>query len=116
MSLFLVMQRYDTSLAEYLLQHGATISPRTSLFLLTQLMEAVAFLSSRGVAHRDLKPDNILLGLAGGVAFPHLVLTDFGCCHADPASPLTLSYTSRDTFTGGNTATMAPEVEHSFHS
>ena len=64
MSLFLVMKRYDTSLAEFLTSHRANIAPRTSLFLLTQLMEAVAFLTSQGVAHRDLKADNIILSLA----------------------------------------------------
>ena len=66
MSLFLVMKKYDMSLAEYLSQCQKNFSSRTSLFLLTQLMEAVAFLGSQGVAHRDLKTDNILLSLEGG--------------------------------------------------
>ena len=66
MSLFLVMKRYDMSLAEYLDKYRDSITSRTSLFLMTQLMEAVAFLTSQGVAHRDLKTDNILLSLAGG--------------------------------------------------
>jgi len=80
------------------------------LFLLTQLLEAVSFLSSQGVAHRDLKSDNILLSLAGGHQFPHLVITDFGCCLADRRTKLRLSYTSWDTDKGGNAALMAPEV------
>ena len=98
MSLFLVMKRYDTSLAEYLTSHRASLAPRTSLFLLTQLMEAVAFLNSQGVAHRDLKADNILVSLASGPQFPHLVLTDFGCSLADPHNKLRLSFTSPDTY------------------
>ena len=98
MSLFLVMKRYDTSLAEYLTSHRPSLTPRTSLFLLTQLMEAVAFLNSQGVAHRDLKADNILVSLASGPQFPHLVLTDFGCSLADPHNKLRLSFTSPDTY------------------
>ena len=110
MSLFLVMRRYDLSLAQYLHLHRATLSPRTSLFLLTQLLEAVSFLSSQGVAHRDLKADNILLSLAGGVQYPSLVITDFGSCLADRRNKLRLSFTSWDTDKGGNAALMAPEV------
>ena len=110
MSLFLVMRRYDLSLAQYLQQHRADITPNTTLFLLTQLLEAVSYLSSQGVAHRDLKTDNILLSLAGGHQYPHLVITDFGCCLADRRTKLRLSYTSWDTDKGGNAALMAPEV------
>jgi len=110
MSLFLVMKKYDISLADYLSQYQANISSRTSLFLLTQLMEAVAFLNSQGVAHRDLKTDNILLSLDGGHEYPHLVITDFGCCLADKHNKLRLSFTSPDTYRGGNCALMPPEV------
>ena len=110
MSLFLVMRRYELSLADYLATHRRTLTPRTSLFLLTQLMEGVAFLHSQGVAHRDLKTDNLLVSVAGGLQYPHLVITDFGCCLADPSNPLKLSYTSPDTYRGGNMALMPPEV------
>lgn len=110
MSLFLVMKKYDMSLADYLSQYQANFSSRTSSFILTQLMEAVAFLGSQGVAHRDLKTDNILLSLDGGHEYPHLVITDFGCCLADKHNKLTLSYTSPDTYRGGNCALMPPEI------
>ena len=43
----------------------------------------VAFLKSVGVAHRDLKSDNLLLDLSGGPDYPRLVISDFGCCLAD---------------------------------
>ena len=100
MSLCLVMKRYDASLAEFLTSQRANIAPRTSLFLLTQNMEAVAYLTSQGVAHRDLKADNILLSLASGPQFPHLVLTYSGCSLADPHNKLRLSFTSPDTYRG----------------
>jgi len=110
MSLFLVMKKYDMSLADYLDQHSDQITPRTSLILLTQLLEGISYLSSHGVAHRDIKCDNLLLSLAGGPQFPQLVITDFGCCLADSSNRLRLPYRSWDTDKGGNAALMAPEV------
>ena len=59
MSLFLVMKRYDMSLASYLDQYRATMTPRTSLFLLTQLMEAVAFLSSQVKEYYEYKRSSL---------------------------------------------------------
>jgi len=110
MSLFLVMKKYDLSLAQYLERYKDEISPRTSLILFTQLLEGVSYLSSNGVAHRDIKSDNLLLSLSGGPQFPQLVITDFGCCSADRQHRLKLPYRTWDTDKGGNSALMAPEV------
>ena len=110
MSLFLTMKKYDMNLAEYLSKYSDQITARTSLILLTQLLEGICYLSSHGVAHRDLKCDNPLLSLSGGAQFPQLVITDFGCCLSDSQHNLRLSYRSWDTDKGGNVALMAPEV------
>lgn len=110
MSLFLVMRRYDCSLRDYLHQYRDQLAPRTSLILFTQLLEGVAFLGSVGVAHRDLKSDNLLLDLSGGPDYPRLVISDFGCCLADKNLGLRLPYRTYDTDKGGNAALMAPEV------
>ncbi len=57
---------------------------------------------------RDLKSDNILLtDTASG---PQLVVTDFGCCLADPIFGLRIPYSNMYTDIGGNQALMAPEV------
>lgn len=110
MSLFLVMRRYDSSLRDYLDQYRDQLSARTSLILFTQLLEGVAFLGSVGVAHRDLKSDNLLVDLSGGLDYPRLVISDFGCCLADRNLGLRLPYRTYDTDKGGNAALMAPEV------
>jgi len=110
MSLFLVMKKYDLSLAAYLEQNREVLTSRTSLILLTQLLEGVAYLASSGVAHRDLKSDNLLISLSGGAQFPQLVITDFGCCLADTYNRLRLPYHTYETDKGGNAALMAPEV------
>lgn len=110
MSLFLVMRRYDCSLREYLEQYREEVTSRISIVLLTQLLEGVAFLHRSGVAHRDLKSDNILIDLSGGPGFPRLVITDFGCCLADKNHGFRVPYRTYDTDKGGNAALMAPEV------
>ncbi|MBQ8060080.1 MAG: protein kinase [Prevotella sp.] len=60
------------------------------------LAEAVAYLHSRGVVHRDLKPQNIMVRPGGGI-----VIIDFGL--ADTPSHLTLKQSA------GTPRYMAPE-------
>lgn len=108
MSLFLLMKRYNYSLREYLRRY--TIDMRTSILLYAQLLEAVAHLYRYGIAHRDLKSDNILIEMNIDESPPVLVLSDFGCCLADKSNGLYLPYTSADIDKGGNTALMAPEI------
>ncbi|KAJ9594877.1 hypothetical protein L9F63_013838 [Diploptera punctata] len=109
MSLFLLMKRYECSLKQYLQDKSPSV--RVSMLLLAQLLEGVAHINMHGIAHRDLKCDNILLDLSeGDDTCPLLVVTDFGCCLADRVHGLSLPYHSPDTDKGGNTALMAPEV------
>ncbi|KAL3193739.1 hypothetical protein MRX96_002182 [Rhipicephalus microplus] len=106
-TLYLVMRRYQCSLAEYLQSHvAASRDPRVQLSLLCQLLEAVCHLGQHGVAHRDLKADNLLLDLSKGTASPKLVLSDFGSCLAN----LHLHFVSPEVNRGGNPALMAPEA------
>lgn len=110
MSLFCVMKRYDLSLREYIKQKE--VPGHTSLLLLTQLLEAVLHINKHNVAHRDLKSDNILLSLAEGWQYPHLVLTDFGCSVVTEDSSMTVPFPSREADPRqGNAALMAPEVK-----
>ncbi len=49
------------------------------LEIFLKICDAVAFAHSRGVIHRDLKPDNIMLGTFGQV-----YVMDWGCAHVLP--------------------------------
>ncbi|GIY23724.1 hypothetical protein CEXT_632601 [Caerostris extrusa] len=104
MTLFIVMKRYHCSLKDYLKMESP--SQKTSLLLFTQLLEALVHLLQSGIAHRDLKTDNILLDLSEGMHSPKLAITDFGCC----LEGLTLNYPNYEISKGGNMALMAPEV------
>ncbi|KAJ6634748.1 Serine/threonine-protein kinase Pink1, mitochondrial [Pseudolycoriella hygida] len=108
MTLFLLMKRYNSCLCDYLDKNN--VSMRTRLLLFAQLLEGVAHLYRHGVAHRDIKSDNILIDLNDDV-HPILVLSDFGCSLADKSHGLHLPYTSYDIDKGGNVALMAPEIK-----
>lgn len=108
MSLFMLMKRYEYTLREYLRNHDLPM--RAKLILFAQLLEGVAHLYRHGVAHRDLKSDNILIDSNGEDLYPILVLSDFGCCSANKSNGLSIPYTSIDMDKGGNAALMAPEI------
>ncbi|KAL6067358.1 hypothetical protein STEG23_012451 [Scotinomys teguina] len=106
-TLFLVMKNYPCTLRQYLQEH--TPSPRLATMMTLQLLEGVDHLVQQGIAHRDLKSDNILVELDSD-SCPWLVISDFGCCLADERIGLKLPFTSWYVDLGGNGSLMAPEV------
>uniref|UniRef100_A0ABM5EL67 non-specific serine/threonine protein kinase n=1 Tax=Pogona vitticeps TaxID=103695 RepID=A0ABM5EL67_9SAUR len=106
-TLFLVMKNYPCTLRQYL--HETTPDPRTAAMMVLQLLEGVDHLIRHGVAHRDLKTDNILVEF-DAARCPGLVITDFGCCLADEKLGLKLPFPSWYVDRGGNSCLMAPEV------
>lgn len=109
-TLYLVMRRYECSLEQYLRREGP-LSSHVRLSLLCQLLEGVAHLSQHGVAHRDLKANNLLLDLSQGPESPRLAIADFGCCLAQgPPYHLCLPFPTAEVCRGGNALLMAPEV------
>ncbi|XP_028920714.1 serine/threonine-protein kinase PINK1, mitochondrial [Ornithorhynchus anatinus] len=106
-TLFLVMKNYPCTLRQYL--QASTPNPRLSTLMILQLLEGVDHLVQQGIAHRDLKSDNILVEF-DSAGCPRLVITDFGCCLADENVGLQLPFTSWYVDRGGNGCLMAPEV------
>src|SRR5208337_4151478 len=91
------------TLGQRLAREGKLAAPEARR-LLTEVAAALAYAHSRGVIHRDIKPDNILLSTDGGRA----MVTDFGIARAISGSGVD----SRLTATGmaiGTPAYMSPE-------
>ncbi|MEZ6184920.1 MAG: SUMF1/EgtB/PvdO family nonheme iron enzyme [Planctomycetota bacterium] len=81
------------------LKRTGGVEPREAAQIMAKLADAVAALHQVGVIHRDLKPDNALLGADG-----EPVLIDFGLARAEDAETLT-----RTGMLLGTPAFMAPE-------
>ncbi|UJR86835.1 serine/threonine-protein kinase [Sandaracinus amylolyticus] len=74
---YLAMELLDGSSLGEILDRESTLSPERTIELLRPIMEALAIAHERGIVHRDIKPDNVLIGDRGdGVVRP--ILLDFG--------------------------------------
>lgn len=76
------------SLAERIARTGPQ-SPRYVLDLLRELCDALGFAHARGVVHRDVKAENVLLDRVTGRA----MVTDFGIARVAETAPLTATGT-----------------------
>ncbi|XP_058872664.1 serine/threonine-protein kinase ULK1-like [Acipenser ruthenus] len=104
---YLVMEYCNGGdLADYLKSKGPLNEDTIRLFLL-QITSAMKVLQSKGVIHRDLKPQNILLALTGGdKSNPRnirLKIADFGLARFQPTNMMALTMC-------GTPLYMAPEV------
>jgi serine/threonine protein kinase len=84
--LYLVFEYLDKDLKKYMEANSGMIQPMLLKSFLFQLCRGLAFCHARGVMHRDLKPQNLLVTKDG-----RLKLADFGLARAfcPPIRPLT---------------------------
>lgn len=79
-SFYLTMELVDgVTLSELM---GAPMSPGTASGIVSQLLSALAHVHARGVLHRDIKPDNIMVSRDPSTGKPHARIADFGLAAA----------------------------------
>ncbi|XP_053709089.1 serine/threonine-protein kinase pim-2-like [Synchiropus splendidus] len=85
--LILVMERPKNSmdLNDFISSFGSCQEKHMAKILIKQLLEAVIHIHSRGVVHRDLKSENILIQFDS--AFPRIRIIDFGCSTVVQTAP-----------------------------
>lgn len=121
-TLFVVMEPMVLSVKQlYRRRPGTTVDE--SLYILQRILRAVVHLQQCGIVHRDIKPDNIMLGggsSSGGggsssvVGMPLLVkIADFGealdCVDAE-LDGFRMPFAKPEPSRGGSPAYLAPEV------
>ena len=83
---YLVMEYIDgITLKEYLNQRGGPLTWKETLHFITQILSALQHAHSKGVVHRDIKPQNIMLLPDGS-----LKMMDFGIARISRAENCTL--------------------------
>lgn len=70
---YIVMEHVEgITLKEYITQQGV-VNPREAIYFITQILRALKHAHDKGIVHRDIKPQNILLISDGTIK-----VTDFG--------------------------------------
>eukprot|EP00428_Durinskia_dybowskii_P036809 CAMPEP_0170280410 /NCGR_PEP_ID=MMETSP0116_2-20130129/40218_1 /TAXON_ID=400756 /ORGANISM="Durinskia baltica, Strain CSIRO CS-38" /LENGTH=483 /DNA_ID=CAMNT_0010531739 /DNA_START=48 /DNA_END=1496 /DNA_ORIENTATION=- len=72
----MVMELLGDSLLQRLTAAGGSLAPKTVVLVAEQALHCLEYLHSKGVVHRDVKPENFLTGR--GARTHHLYLIDFG--------------------------------------
>ena len=99
-SVFFVMGFVDGESLAHRIQAKGALSPRELLPILHDVLDALGYAHTRGVIHRDVKAENILLDSHTGRA----MVTDFGIARVAAAAPMTATGTVL-----GTVSYMSPE-------
>ncbi|MEP6690321.1 MAG: protein kinase [Gemmatimonadaceae bacterium] len=82
---FIVMAFVDGETLTQRVRRMGPLPPHEASRLIQEIAWALAYAHARGVIHRDIKPDNIMIERGSARAF----VTDFGIAHASDTSALT---------------------------
>lgn len=96
----LVIDLLGPSLEDLLVYCGRKFSLKTILMLADQMISRIQYIHSQGFLHRDIKPDNFLMGL--GRKANQVYIIDFGLAkrYRDPATNRHIPYRENKNLTG----------------
>jgi serine/threonine protein kinase len=108
-NIYIVMENCDggelLKIVEENLKNGRYVNEQWAMEVFRQVLEAIVYCHGRGVMHKDLKAENIMLiDSLNNNGVPHAVVIDFGLAEMfeDPAR--------RSRVVSGSPMSMAPEV------
>ncbi len=90
---FIVMEFLDGQTVAELIQLAGAIKVERALEIMVSVCEALGYAHERGIVHRDIKPDNIMVLRSGQVK-----LTDFGLASIVHETSVTQTGTTMGTF------------------
>ena len=77
------------TLKTWLDRRSGRVLPEMAALLLLPLAEALSVAHSRGIVHRDVKPDNVMIDRGADGTICRVVLTDFGVAHVTGLETMT---------------------------
>ena len=89
-AIYMVMERFEGKTLREILKEEQKLSPERAVRVAVAICDALEYLHTRGIVHRDIRPENVMVGAEGRIK-----LIDFGGAVKTGARRLTLTRLSQ---------------------